>query len=297
MKSVFRHRSFYVTRSLSWCLLLIGLVTGGTIVFAERPVVAVLGFTGATNQQAIVAATCTSILTDALVKSDNFELIKAEAVVSALDSGGGVAVFEDQSVVNRLGTELGCQYVVYGEVTNTEVDNHRFSGYGVTTYKTAYHLSVNLKVMDIYRKRIVFTRSLENSSVSTVNVDRSPGFVAREFTKMVKAPFQKVISPLEKALLKDIEADAEGLTRFSGNPGQNSTFPKNHVIQFKCNVPTALVEVDGVVEGTCEQKITLTVGVHEVSIAAVGYIPSKFKIRVSKEMTFSVELLSLDNSK
>jgi len=289
-----RHLPSAASRALFCFLSLVILLTGGTAwARADRPVVAVLGFAGATRNQDLVASACTSIITNALVNSDKFELIKAEAALSALDAGGGVGVLADEAAVTRLGSELGCQYVIFGEVTKADVNSQRFSGYGVTSYKTSYHLAVSLKAMDIYHKRIVFSRMLENSSSPNVSMDTSPGFVTSAFTELSKSPVVKVIPPLESALLKDIQADAsENLSQFNDStpnaPGAASA--GGYSLCFNCNVPAAMVEIDGVVEGTCADKISVAEGVHEVSISSSGYTPTKLKIRVSKDMTLPVEL-------
>ena len=300
MNPATRHYSSMSLQGRPSFLFLVLILTGGAWANADRPIVAVLGFEGATRHQALVASASTSIITNALVNSDKFELIKAEAAVSALDAGGGVKVLANEAAVNRLGNELGCQYVIFGEVSNAEVNSQQFSGYGVTSYKTSYHLSVCIKVMDIYHKRIVFTRILENSSTPGVSLDSSPGFVTSAFTALAKKPVEKIILPLEAALLKDIKADAnENLSQFSDDTQNATNAPAQagYSLRFTSNVPAAMVEIDGVVEGTCADKISVAEGVHEVSITSGGYAPVKLKIRISKDLSLPVELVSSKNRK
>jgi len=282
--------------NISFLLLLLSAFSS---VRADSPVVAVFGFCGTTRNQTVVANAFTSVLTQALAVSDKFEVMKAGAVVKAIDERGGISALADEKVVEVLAHEMACQYVVFGDVLNADVDSVRFSGYGVTSFKTTFNLRVSLKVLNVYSKAIVFAKILETSSAPQVNIDTSPGFSAGVFTNLSKDVSKSVSAPMLTALLKDIRRDQlaqqkEFQTQESfptPSSRMNGAGLDQFIIRFDCNVPDASVEIDGVLEGTCSDKILVPAGVHEIVISARNYVSSRVKIRVSKETLVPVDLI------
>jgi len=272
------------------------LLSAASSVGADSPVVAVFGFCGTTRNQTVVANAFTSVLTQSLANSDKFEVMKAGAVVKAIDEKGGISALADEKVVETLAHEMACQYVVFGDVLNADVDSVKFSGYGVTSFKTTFNLRVSLKVLNVYNKAIVFAKMLETSSAPQVNIDTSPGFSAGIFTTLSRDASKTVSAPMLAALLKDIRKDQlaqqKELQAQETTPGSRvSAVVDQFIMGFDCNVPDASVEIDGVLEGNCSDKIPISSGVHEIVISARNYVPSKIKIRVSKDILLPVDLV------
>ncbi len=267
---------------------------------AEAPVVAVFGFCGSTKNQEIVANAFTSVVTQALSNSGKFELMKASAVVRAVDEKGGISALADEKVVEALAHEMACQYVVFGEVLNAEADSVKFSGYGVTSFKTTFNLKVSLKVLNVYNKTIVFAKMLENASPPQVNINTSPGFSAGIFINLSKEASKSVSSPMLAALLKDIRNDQ--LSQQNELQSQNAlqpsaatkAVPDEFTIKLNCNVPDAYVEIDGVIEGQCSDQFSVSSGLHEIVVTARNFMPSKIKIRVTKNTVLPVSLTRSD---
>jgi hypothetical protein len=280
--------------NISFVLLLLSAFSS---VRADSPVVAVFGFCGTTRNQTVVANAFTSVLTQSLAVSDKFEVMKAGAVVKAIDERGGISALADEKVVEVLAHEMACQYVVFGDVLNADVDSVKFSGYGVTSFKTTFNLRVSLKVLNVYNKAIVFAKILETSSAPQVNIDTSPGFSAGVFTNLSKDVSKSVSAPMLTALLKDIRKDQLAQQRelqaqeVPSRSRMNGVGIDQFIIGFDCNVTDASVEIDGVLEGTCSDKIPVPAGVHEIVISARNYVSSRIKIRVNRDTVVPVDLI------
>jgi len=264
---------------------------------AESPVVAVFGFCGNTRNQTVVASAFTSVLTQALANSGKFEVMKAGAVVKAIDEKGGISALADEKVVEALAHEMACQYVVFGDVMNADVNSSKFSGYGVTSFKTTFNLRVSLKVLNVYNKTIVFAQMLETASPPQVNMDTSPGFSSGVFTNLSKDASRSVAAPMLAALVKDIRNDQLAQQKElqaqenPQRPGTKGAVFDQFTVEFTCNAPAATVEIDGVIEGNCSEKISVSAGVHEITISARKYAPLKIKLRVGKDIVMPVELV------
>jgi len=273
------------------CLLWLGETVG----FCEAPRLAVLVFSGEGRSQA-VAQDFTSLTAARLVNSRKFEVVKPEAAERAAASMGGMSAMQSPVAIGDLGKALGCQYVVYGTVLGADVFTTQFSGYGVTSFKTQCGLRVDFKVLNAYDHRIVFSRTLEVSDEPTVQLNRPPGFNAPRFASLSKKALTDLESPMLASLDKDIRESAKALQQFLADK-EPSAGAQKVTLRFESNVPSASVEVDGVIEGTCADPISVALGLHEVSIRARSYEPFSKKIRMTKDTVIPVELVRVKTSK
>jgi hypothetical protein len=273
----------------------------GFVARAESPRIAILGFSGDSRNQSIVAGAFTSVTSSRLVNSGKFEVVKPELTERAVAAGGGVGALASASAVSEFGKSLGCQYVVYGSVLNADVATNRFSGYGVTTFKTVFGLRVDFKILNVFDGRVVFSRILEDSETK-VNLDNPDGFSAALFTEMSKRAVNGLESTMLVSLERNIREGALALEKFLGDgPGKAQTGSasaavkhvsgeRTAVLKFDCSVPSASVEVDGVIEGVCSDSISVSLGLHEISITARNYEAFKTKVRITKDTVIPVEL-------
>jgi hypothetical protein len=271
-------------------------------VSAAVPKIAILGFSGESRNQTIVAGAFTSVTSARLVNSGKFEVVKPEVTEKAVVAGGGGAL-GSASAVAELGKSMGCQYVVYGSVMGADVSTSRFSGYGVTTFKTTFRLRVDYKVMNVFDGRVVFSKILEESETK-VNLDNPDGFSSALFTEMSKRSIHGLESPMLTALDRNVRESAPALEKFLEDaPGKMALGSggggggKMATLTFDCSVAGATVEVDGVIEGVCSDAISVTIGLHEISIAARNHEPFKTKVRVTKNTTIPVELKPIRSGK
>lgn len=273
--------------------------------WADRPRVVVLGFGGDSRNQQIVGGAFTSITSGRLVNSGKFEVVKSEAVGETIAAKGGVKVLGSAHAVSDVGKALGCQYVVYGSVLDADVATSRFSGYGVTTFKTTFGLRVDLKILNVFDGKVVFSKLLEESEVK-VNLNNPDGFSGPLFAELSKRAIGGLEYPMLQALDKDIRDSAPALEKFleetppaSAQMGRQP--PSGRVstvkLSFDCTVPGASVEIDGIVEGVCSDSILVQTGLHEVIVTARNYQPYKTKIRLTKDTVVSVELVAVKSVK
>ena len=268
---------------------------------AESPKIAILGFTGDSRNQSIVAGAFTSVTSSRLVNSGKFEVVKPEITERAVAAGGGVGALASNSAVSEFGKSLGCQYVVYGSVLNADVATNRFSGYGVTTFKTNFGLRVDFKVLNVFDGRVVFSKILEESETK-VNLDNPDGFSSSLFAEMSKRAINGLESLMLVSLDRNIREGALALEKFLGNgPGKPPSAPttaavktaggeRTAMLKVDCSVPSASVEVDGVIEGVCSDAISVSLGLHEISIKARNYEAFRTKVRITKDTVIPVEL-------
>ena len=270
---------------------------------AETPRIAILGFSGDSRNQSIVAGAFTSVTSSRLVNSGKFEVVKPEVTERALAAGGGVGALASNSAVLEFGKSLGCQYVVYGSVLNADVATNRFSGYGVTTFKTNFGLRVDFKVLNVFDGRVVFSRIFEESETK-VNLNNPDGFSASLFAEMSKRAMHGLESLMLVSLDRNIREGALALEKFLGDgPAKPPTAlnpatagvkaaggERTVTLKVDCSVPSASVEVDGVIEGVCSDPISVSLGLHEINITARHYEAFKTKVRITKDTVIPVEL-------
>lgn len=286
-----------------WFVLALGLFSANA--WAERPRLVVLGFGGDSRNQQIVGGAFTSITSGRLVNSGKFEVVKAEAAGETIAAKGGVKMLGSANAVAEVGKALGCQYVIYGSVLDADVATSRFSGYGVTTFKTTFGLRVDLKILNVFDGKVVFSKLLE-ASEAKVNLNNPDGFSGPIFAELSKRAVVGLEHPMLQALDKDIRESAPALEKFledtpaaSSQLGRQPASGRESIVKlsFDCTVPSASVEIDGIVEGVCSDSIPVQAGLHDVTVTARNYQPYKTKIRLTKDTVVSVELVAVKSVK
>ncbi len=282
-------------------LAILGAMTGllqAVCGAGDPPRLAVLGFAGSSRNQKVVANAFAEITSGKLTQSGKFEVVKPELTAETMEAGGGLQTLQKAASAADFGKALGCQYVVYGNVLDADVSTSRFSGYGVTTFKTTFGLRVDLKVLNVFNSKIVFSRLLQESEVK-VNLNNPDGFSAALFSELSKRAVSGLEKPMLQALEADIRAGADALEKFlvssprDPSPSaalEGSPSKAAFRLRFDCAVPTASVEIDGIIEGTCSDSISVFAGLHELTVSARNYQPYKTRIRVTRDMVISVEL-------
>ena len=291
-----------------WLIIVLSsvLLNGATDAYPEAPRVAVLGFSGDSRNQVIVAGAFTSLAAARLVNSRKFEVMKPEVTERTVASGGGVGALGSTAAVSEFGKALGCQYVVYGSVLGADVSTSRFSGYGVTSFKTNFGLRVDFKILNVFDGKVVFSRILEESEVK-VNLNNPEGFSAPLFAELSKRAITGLEAPMLNSLERNIQDSAPALKRFledapGATPGSFTAQPtakeaQKVTLRFDCSVPNASVEIDGIIEGVCSEAFPVSVGLHEISIKARNYETFKTKVRLTKDTIVPVDLIGWRPSK
>lgn len=282
------------------------LLSGVAYALSEAPKIAVLGFSGDSRNQAIVAGAFTSLTSAKLVNSRKFEVVKPEVTERAVASSGGVGTLGNSTAVSEFGKALGCQYVVYGNVLGADVSTSRFSGYGVTSFKTNFGLRVDFKILNVFDGKVVFSKILEESEMK-VNLNNPEGFSSALFSELSKRAILGLESPMLDSLERNIRESAPALQRFledgpsggSSRSAVDKSFKQEQkvTLKFDCSVPSASVEIDGVIEGVCSDSISVSVGLHEISVKARNYEAFKTKVRLTKDTVIPVDLVALRSSK
>ncbi len=216
-----------------------------------------------------------------LFKSGFFDVVERDKLKNIMEEHSlnvSGLVDSTQSMLT-LGKLLNADIIITGAVVNFGKQEQVTTAFGVTTKKTAYHLEVSVKELDVNTAKIVFADFftadydvlVSNGSVTADNIHRQL---------------------LKQALEKAIKAVAD-LEQKSQPPAAEATI----MVAFTSEPTGADVVVDGVYMGATPVDLPLKEGIHVVKISKGGYQPWENKVNIYQGMKpISVTLAAVPQS-
>jgi curli biogenesis system outer membrane secretion channel CsgG len=255
---------FFVT-AIATCYL-----TG--LLAAQNPRIIVVNFTGS-ERFGEVANGFTEILSETLVNFGSFDVLERAKLHDIMQEQRlGRSGMVDSLKATELGKLMGAEYVVTGTITEANVRQLNFNGYGVETSKIEATLEVSVKIIKLDQGNIIFSKT---EKATDIQFDANESHGSGEF------PAAKLSRVLCSKLGPAIQNSQE-FVREKANSAKLVT------VEFKSNAENATIEIDGIVRGNTGSTYKFPEGIHEVKISAQGY--KEWSKRVSFYEGFCIEV-------
>lgn len=242
---------------------------------AQKPRIIVLDFTGGTGS-GDVASEFAEALSDVLVNSGDFNVLERSRLHALMREQTLVrSGLVDPLKAAELGKLLGAEYAVTGIITEADVRRMNFDGYGVQTSKIEATLGVSVRIINLDKGNIIFSR---NEKVIDTRLDANESSWGGDFptTKLSQAVCAK-LGPAIHA--------SRNFGREKANPAKVVT------VKFKSTPKNATIEIDGIVRGNTGGKFEFPVGIHQVKINASGYKEWSKQVNFQEGLCIEVNLV------
>jgi len=271
-----------MTRCLVVVVLLLFLL--GTPVWAEKlPVLAVVGFGNHSSVQTPDLGNMgLQVLESTLLSMGQFTLADRLTVENSLTEIGfsSASGLVDPAYAIQLGKMLGAKYLAMGDVVEVVSRTTEFQGYGIRTQRTAFSVTVALRVVDAERGAVLFvdqeTRSRESLPLKSLGV-----VVEGESLSVIQSLMREAIETLVARFQNRLLAATRGAT----------TTGKKVKVMVDSSPQGADVELGGIFYGNTPCELLLEEDtVVEITVSLPGYIPWAKRVKVAPDLRIKATL-------
>lgn len=253
----------------------------------KLPVLAVVGFANHSNVTTPDLGNMgLQILESTLLSLGQFTLADRMTIENSLTEIGfsSASGLVDPAYAIQLGKMLGARYLAMGDVVEVVSRTTEFQGYGIKTQRTAFSVTVALRVVDAERGAVIFvdqeTRSRESLPLKSLGVV-AEGESLGVIQSLIREAIDNLVARFQERLLT--------VTKNAVASG------KKVKITVDSSPQGADVEVAGIFYGNTPCELLLEEdAVAEITVSLPGYIPWVKRVKVTPELRIKA-ILKEDN--